>query len=171
MRRSALRKRGRSRGRFRLRRRYGRSQLSLPFHPVVRNVLGEERQVEKVFPDGSYNCPFCFSYANVNRGGCENPACSAGTWALAHPEQTRPRFEEQRRQAEERKKEEAWRKERDEFSRNYAEEQQREHATKREEVIQEAHRRGACIRCALEPLPYRPPKYVKHRGACPKERR
>jgi hypothetical protein len=153
-----------------LRRRYGRMhQMQLPFNPVVRNVLGEERQIEKVWPDGSYNCPFCGSAASPS--GCKNPACSAGEWALSNPEKTRHHYAEQRRQYEERQAEEKRRQEVREFSDRYREEQQHKHALKRAQVEGEARRRGACVHCALEPLPYRAPKYIKHRGTCPKERR
>ncbi len=152
-----------------IRHRYGRQQLGLPFHLGVRNVLGEERQPSKVWPDGSYNCPFCGSAAPPD--GCKNPACSAGEFALANPERTRAIYAERKAQADARQAEEVRRQDVKEFSERYRQEQDQEHARKRQEVIQEAHQRGACVRCALEPLPYRAPKYVKHRGACPKERR
>lgn len=160
----------RRRGRA-LRRRYGRmTQMQLPFYPAVTDVLGETRQIEKVYENGSYNCPFC-GYAADLKKGCHNPACSANEYALSHPEQARPAHQKAKASHEARLAEEAERQQINEFRTNYAEEQRQERAKKEQEVIQEAHRRGACVRCALEPLPYRPPKYIKHRGVCPKERR
>lgn len=142
-------------------------QLDLKFYPIVKNVLGEERQVDKVWPDGSYNCPFCGSAAPPQ--GCQNPACSAGEYALSHPEQTRAIYEQRKREADARKEEERWRKERDEFSKNYAEEQRQERARQQGAIEAECAKKGACVRCALEGFPYRKPKFVKHRGQCPKK--
>lgn len=153
----------------RMRRRYGRMhQLQLPFGKTVTDVLGETRVADKVWPDGSYNCPFCWSAAPPQ--GCQNPACSAGAWALSHPEQTRPRYEEARRQSEARKAEEARRQRDREWGEQYRAEQARERALAQATIEREAHKRGACVRCALENFPYRAPKYIKHRGKCPKER-
>jgi hypothetical protein len=158
----------RKRRRSRLRRRYGRmTQMDLPFNRSITNVLGESRQIEKVWPGGAYTCPFCASTAEPT--GCKNPACSAGEWALSSPHAARAHFEERQRQAEERKKEEVDREERSRIQKNYFEESRREATQERENVIQEANRRGACVRCALEKS--YAPKFVKHRGTCPKERR
>jgi hypothetical protein len=131
-------------------------------------VLGEERQTDKVWPDGSYTCPFCGSAAH--KEGCKNPACSAGEFALANPERMRAIYAQRKAEADARKAEEADRQATREWSARYHKEQRLEQARAREAVVAEANRRGACVTCALEPLPYRPPKYIKHRGACPKER-
>jgi hypothetical protein len=151
----------------RLRRRYGRmTQMPLPFNRSITNVLGESRQIEKVYSGGDYNCPFC-NYA-AKASGCENPICSASLNALAHAETARPRFEQYQREHEARLAEEARRQRDREISKNYYEESRKAQATRQNEVEQEAHRRGACVRCAIAPLPYGAPKFVKHRGACPK---
>lgn len=144
-------------------------QLPLLMGKTVTDVTGETRAVDKTWPDGSYNCPFCGSAASPE--GCKNPACSAGEFALANPAAARPRYEEAKRRAAERKEEEARRQRDREWSENYRNEQLQEQARRRAEVEAEANRRGACVRCALEPLPYRAPKYIKHRGPCPKGRR
>jgi hypothetical protein len=154
----------------RLRRRYGRSQLSLPFGGMVTDVLGEARPKGKVWPDGAYNCPFCGSAAEAS--GCKNPACSAGEWALSHPEQTRPRYEAAKRQAEERKAEEASREENRKWQERYHEERRQEEATRINAIEHEARTKGTCVRCAIESSKYgRKTKFTKHRGQCPLEKR
>jgi hypothetical protein len=150
----------------RLHRRYGRmTQLGLPFNRSITNVLGETRQIEKVYPGGDYNCPFCGAAAKAS--GCENPACSANTYNLSHAEAVRPHFEKQHAEYEAEKQREAQRQRDREISKNYYEESRKKEATRQNEVEQEAHRKGACVRCAIKPLLYGKPKYIKHRGACP----
>ena len=50
-------------------------QTVLRFFQTVRDCLGRERQPDRVWPDGSYNCPFCWSAAKPE--GCANPMCFA----------------------------------------------------------------------------------------------
>jgi hypothetical protein len=154
--------------RSRLRRRYGRmTQLNLPFNRSITNVLGESRQIEKVYPGGDYNCPFCGAAAKAS--GCENPACSANTYNLSHADAVRPHFEKQQREHEARLAEETNRHAAHESAMRRGEEYRQEQAQRRQEVLGEAIRKGACQNCAMDSLRVGGKvKFVKHRGACPK---
>jgi hypothetical protein len=154
--------------RSRLHRRYGRmTQMPLPFNRSITNVLGESRQIEKVYPGGEYNCPFCGAAAKAS--GCENPACSASTHAMSHAAETRPYFEKAQREHESRLAEEADRRAAHESAMRRGEEYRQEQSQRRQEVLGEAIRKGACQNCALDSLRVGGKvKFVKHRGACPK---
>lgn len=154
--------------RFRnLRRRYGRmTQIDLPFNPSVTDVLGETRQIEKVWPSGEYECPFCHYPAKSVATGCQNPACSASEHAISHADQTRPVFEKHRQAAEERKAEESRRQRDREWYERNREDQRLEREKKTNDIVEQARAKGACVRCALKSAPYRV-KFIKHRGKCP----
>lgn len=135
---------------------------------AVTNVLGETREVEKVYADGSYNCPFCFGAVTpamvARSGGCENPARIANKsvsveWARRQVEAaTARRDEEARRQRDL------------EWGRRYREEQADNERARRRELEAQALARGACTRCLFKDYGWQVgrPKFVKHRGLCPK---
>ncbi len=132
---------------------------------VVVDAIGRTRQVERVYPDGSYNCPFCGYGVRPTDKGCPNPACPATPGAS--PERVRAAIA----QAEARQAEERRRQQDREWSERYRQEQAVDAARRRDEVLSECRRRGACATCALRPgWQYRPIRFVRHRGACPKAR-
>src|SRR5712691_7310555 len=61
------------------------AQMSLSLGKMLTDVLGRERSIEKVFPDGSFNCPFCTAAVIAPKERCENPWCPASSYAIAHP--------------------------------------------------------------------------------------
>jgi hypothetical protein len=140
-------------------------QLPLPFGGLVKDVLGRSRPKGKVWPDGSYNCPFCFA-AVPGGETCPNPAC------FANPRYPVARAREELALAEAREREKEARAKHQEWQNRYYEEQRQERAKREQEILSEARERGACIRCldVKSALYGRKPKFVKHRGTCPKER-
>jgi hypothetical protein len=141
-------------------------QPSLPFpgRVLVRDVLGREREPDKTWPDGSYNCPFCFAAVHPEARPCPNPACTANpAFPIERAREAVARAEERAEEAHKRERLAEW-------TQKYREDSRRQ-ALERVAAIQtEAMRRGACVRCALKDAPYRV-KYVKHRGTCPLERK
>ena len=144
----------------------------------VTDVLGRVRDVQRTWPDGSWECPFCGSAYDPRRGfcrgqkqgyredcgdgeHCQNPAC------FANPHYPVERAREVLANEERKRAEEAQRVEIAEFRRRYAEEQAAERRAKIQSIRTEAQARGACIRCALKDAPYREPKFIKHRTRCP----
>lgn len=123
----------------------------------VRTVLGDERVVEKVYEDGSVNCPWCWAAIRAPElPHCPNPAC----WANARwdPERLREaRFRAEReladREAEERRRAEV----RDWSAKYYQERREEE-----ERVIREAIVEGYCPACFRTS---RGRKKVKHRAS------
>ncbi len=140
----------------------------------ITDVLGRTRPVVYSYEDGSWNCPFCFSAVVSGErchwdracvsGHCNNPACFANAHYPAHTARERlAEAEAKEREERERKANHAWAMKR-------AEEDAQARAAAREALRQKAIEIGACVRCALDRSNYRG-KLVKHRGACPKERR
>ena len=144
----------------------------------ITDVLGRVRDVKHTWPDGSWECPFCFSGFDPSRGPCrgqaqgyredcgkgdhcQNPAC------FANPHYPVERARELMHAEERRQFEEACRKDIAEFRRKYAEEQATERREKLAAIRAEADKRGACVQCALKDAPYRTPKYTRHRTRCP----
>jgi hypothetical protein len=41
---------------------------------IITTILGDSREVELIFDDGSYICPFC---GYPTKDNCNNPACQA----------------------------------------------------------------------------------------------
>lgn len=147
----------------------------------ITDVLGRIRDVKHTWPDGSWECPFCFAGFDPSRGPCrgrtqgyredcgkgehcQNPAC------FANPHYPVERAREVMAAEERRRAEEAQRIEIAEFQRKYAEEQAAERREKIAAIRAEAESRGFCVRCALKDAPYRTPKYIKHRTRCPFDR-
>ena len=148
----------------------------------ITDVLGRVRDVQRTWPDGSWECPFCGYGYSVERGPCkgqtqgyredcsngehcQNPAC------FANPHYPVERAREVLANEERKRAEEAQRLENLRIRREYAEEQARARAEKIRGVQKEAQARGACIRCALKDAPYCEPKFIKHRTRCPLESR
>jgi hypothetical protein len=140
---------------------------------IIRDCLGRERPVDKSWPDGSYNCPFCFAAAKVDpvtfAGGCPNPACTARV--DQHGALNFPVHVAQARliEAEKRATAERERAEIEEFRRNYAKERSAERQEALEAALVECRDRRACERCLLKALGggYGKAKFIKHRGPCP----
>ncbi len=131
---------------------------------IVRDALGRQREAPRVWPDGSYTCPFCSAGVRADEGtenkpGCPNPACVARDGF--------PRDVAEKLLAADaaRAREEAERKRLDTWRREMSEQRAREEREKREAMRAEAVERGACLVC-LHASGYR--KFVKHRKECPK---
>jgi len=135
---------------------------------TVTDNTGETRAIEKIYEDGSYNCPFC-NYAVFppprGTGRCENPACSMNISAA--------RAHEMKAAHEARQREEADRKRNHEYAMKRIAEERSAREQHTHDVIAEARSRGACVDCALKSIRYygSKPKFTKHRGACPLKRR
>ena len=151
-------------------------QGEFKFGPHVIDVLGRTRPIEKIWPDGSYNCPFCMAAVEANRkcvgypGGCSYGTHCQNRACFANPHYPVDRARREYAEHERRREEEAQRAANREWSNRYAEEQRRERAAQIDAIAKEAQTRGACVRCALKDAPYRT-KFVKHRGACPLSKR
>jgi hypothetical protein len=151
-------------------------QTEFMFGGEVRDVLGNVRPKGHVYPNGDWNCPFCGAAVMTpaderyrpcgacDKVHCQNPGCHA------NPHYPVERAREDVRRAEARKAEEREREETSRWREQHAAEQRKERETRQNEIIQEAKKRGACVRHALLNFPYQPPKFVKHRGPCPLER-
>lgn len=130
----------------------------------ITDCLGRTRSPDRVWPDGSYNCPFC-SYAVAKDTACGNPACFARGGELGpYPASVaREVLADLEKQAEEKNRQEdleRWRK-------DYAAQRAAEETAWREQQIAEARRRGACLRCLFQ-AGHRRVKFIRHKTACPK---
>lgn len=133
---------------------------------TVRDCLGRERAIEKRWPDGSYNCPFC-GYATRGEAGCPNPACFARVDPPFPVEMAR----EMLAKVEERERELVERIERHKRALARIESDKAAMFDRCRQISTEAESRGACVHCALESARFgRTPKYTKHRNGCPRER-
>ena len=138
----------------------------------VTDAIGRQREAPRVWPDGSYTCPFCDYPVPAGAKHCPNPACSANEYAS--PERVR----ENVARAQKREREEAATKASKDslktFSRRYAEDSLREKLTRQAELTAEAVRRGACTACLAKSYAFQSghgtPKFVRHRGPCPHAR-
>lgn len=137
----------------------------------VRTVLGEEREVERIYPDGSLDCPFCRQPVLVGTFDpiaeyliCPNGFCDAHPGYP--PEQLRQaRAERAAKAAAEarRKRDVEWARKRTSAFRELREAWEKEQ-------FAEARRRGTCIKC-LWTGRGGDPRFVRHRGPCPKSRK
>lgn len=141
------------------------------FAVTVVDCLGRMRAPAKLFPDGSYNCPFC-GYSV--RGGseeakaqrCQNPACFARL--TPYPAEL---AQEHLAAEAARKKSETDRIAQAREASERAAQREREEQARTAEILAEAERRGACKTCALHSARYGlAPKYTKHKKACPRAR-
>jgi hypothetical protein len=142
-------------------------QLEFSFSATleIADCLGRKRAPEKVWPDGSYNCPFCYGAVMGEWKACRNPACFAR--GDTHPSFPVETAREALAAAEQQVLIKGERAAQLKFSRAYAEERTREDAEWRTEQIAEAKRRGACVSCLFQPGNRRV-KFTKHRNGCPK---
>lgn len=137
---------------------------------------GEARPIERVWPDGSYECPWCRYGVQADAAGCGNPNCFA---LVGSSYWTAERIAAVRAEQQARRDEEARRK-RDHEAAMARIAAERQHDTdKWSEVRAEAEHRGACVAClrASDWRSYGNPwnakpdgraKFVRHRGACPR---
>lgn len=150
----------------------------------ITDVLGRERSVDKVYPDGSWSCPFCSSPVSAGdlcRGRaagyaeqcvlpliphCQNPGC------FANPHYPVARAREELAAADRRATEELQRIETREWAARHAEEGRQARAALRAAVRVQAQARGACVGCALHSLRFgsATAKFTKHRDMCPREK-
>lgn len=135
---------------------------------VIRDVLGRERAVQRTWPDGSWECPFCYNAVIAERGeaACRNPGCCANPdMPIAAAQKLVDTAARAERERTEREKLAEWRRE-------AREQEARERSAAWAEISAECERRGACVHCAHEHFrSYRPPRYVRHRKGCPKMHR
>jgi hypothetical protein len=141
---------------------------------TVTDCLGRTREIEKRYTDGGYNCPFCnYGVFPVRSRGCENPACSAGTRCFDIAGNPLPECEKAFAilvSAQERTESIA------RHNREIQESIARTHELAADErraaldvALTEAATRKACSTCVrYAHMTYRPIKFVKHRGACPR---
>jgi hypothetical protein len=131
----------------------------------VTDAIGRQREAPRVWPDGSYRCPFCDYPVPPGAKHCPNPACSASEYAT--PERVREGIA----RTDQRKREEASKESLKSFNRKYAADALREKLTRQAELTAEAVRRGACTACLAKSYAFQSgqgtPKYVRHRGPCP----
>lgn len=133
---------------------------------VIVDCLGRSRSPEHVYPDGSWNCPFCVAAVQVGSPAhvarkCPNPGCFARGPEYPFPRETALKAIADIERREQEAKERA---DVDEFRRAYAEERRAKLAERDNETIAEAKRRGVCVSCALESVKYgRPAKFRRHR--------
>jgi hypothetical protein len=120
----------------------------------VVDCLGRKRLADP-YPDGSYNCPFCWAAVRPADGGCPNPACVARPGFPAETAREWLAKEEAKREEDARR---AWQEQ-------HAKDRATEREQKRQEAIVEANQRGACLRCLFDR--YGRVKFVKHRKPCP----
>lgn len=125
---------------------------------IVANALGETREVERVYPDGSYSCPFCMAAVMADDAKpCPNPMCEANPRANADEIRAR-RVERARREAE--------RVERDKRSRIQAEttRQWREREDERfRSELADVREAGQCVECFVRSPSHRRTR-VRHRS-------
>ena len=143
---------------------------------TIIDCLGREREPTTIYPDGSYNCPFCSAAVTPVMAAfadrkCPNPACFArgGIGVPSFP------VERAREILAELAREECERKKREDFARwqaEYAKQRRAQENARMNAITHEAWTRGACVRCALDSARFsRPAKYIRHRKGCPQETR
>jgi hypothetical protein len=140
---------------------------------IIRDCLGREREPDKTYPDGSYNCPFCWAAVIAeyegHTPGCKNPGCTARVNERGELDFPRDRAEERLKAEQERKAEEKRRADLEEFRRDYAAERSRAQQERLTAALVECRDRKACERCLLKALGggFGKAKFIKHRGPCP----
>lgn len=147
----------------------------------ITDVLGRVRPVDKVYPDGSWHCPFCMSAVSPERdtcsrargyavqcvlpliAHCHNPAC------YANPHYPIARAREELAEAERRAEDERQRKANHEWAMKRSAEERDARAARVQEIRRTASQREACTSCALHSARFGGPvKYTKHRSKCPR---
>lgn len=142
-----------------------------PAPRLVHTVLGDERPATRTYEDGSIDCPYCSNAIAVGRddqhlsaGTCPNPWCDASpVWNPDALQARRDKLAQQRLDAERRQRDH-------QAAMARIAEDQREYFAWQQAQMEEARRRGCCLRC-LFTRGYRQARFVRHRKACPKESR
>jgi hypothetical protein len=126
----------------------------------ITSVLGVTLQVDKTWPDGSFECPFCHYAVFAPRDRCDNPSCPASAWATPA---NRQRFQEAHDRAEAERQRETERRRNHEIAmrRITKEREARDEATRAWYAKVRAFR--GCPRCSDQHRD----KVVRHRGKCP----
>jgi hypothetical protein len=88
----------------------------------LKNVLGESRPIKHVFPDGSFNCPFCSAAVIAPKTECYNP------WCEAHPSMPAAEVVKRREAAAAKEAEEKRRREVAEWHRQHEENERKRRA-------------------------------------------
>ena len=150
---------------------------------MITDVLGRVRPVDKVYPAGEWNCPFCWAAVSPERDACRGRAggyaadCSGETHCpnpacLANPHYPVARAREELAAAEAKAEEDRQRAEIHRGVMARAEEARQARTAHQAEVRARAEERGACVSCALHSLRFgsAEAKFTRHRspGACPR---
>lgn len=128
----------------------------------VATVLGDTRQVVRWYPDGSCDCPWCNHPVVAPATRCENPGCDA------FPGWSPSALAEHRAKRTLAEAEEARRRRNHAMAMERIVEEREHHEAWQAEQVDEARRRGACVRCLFQSGHERA-KFIRHRGTCPKE--
>lgn len=128
------------------------------------NVLGETRPVTRRYEDGSFDCPFCPYAVIVPATTCTNPWCTA---CPTMPVEAARKIEADH--AAKLKAEADAKALRESIARTHAL-QAAERAKAKREAEAEAARRGACLACLWPRGEFSKPKFIVHRGRCPKSK-
>jgi hypothetical protein len=128
---------------------------------TIVDCLGRERTPEKVWPDGSYNCPFCFGAVMGTWTACHNPACWArgevfSPYPVEAAREALAAAEAKLAAEKEREELKAWRSQ-------YAAEQAAEEAARWAAAVRDEAAGGPCAQC-FRASGYR--KKVRHRTTC-----
>lgn len=129
---------------------------------VISDVLGRQKEVTRVYEDGSYECPFCHNGVLFPKTACENP------WCVANP--ICPVSAAEKIVADQDKRDEEERQ-REANNLAWALRFENERAARDKYVRQktdEARNGGYCLTCLWSKGEN--PYYVRHRNGCPKER-
>lgn len=142
------------------------SYAEIGYMKTIVDCLGRERTPEKTWPDGSYNCPFCFGAVSGEWKACRNPACFArGDTLPAFPAD---RARELVAAEEARQRAETERQEVKRFRAQYASGRFAEEKARFIAALEAQANGGPCAEC-LRASGYR--KSIRHRKECPRKRR
>ena len=126
---------------------------------IVTTVLGESREAKDVYPDGSFNCPFCWYAVQAPNTQCANP------WCQAHPSWTPEALRIHLAKIAAQQAEEDQRKRNHELAMQRIAEDNQARREREDAERAEVIAKGACLRCWA-----RNGKIIKHRAECPRER-
>lgn len=127
---------------------------------TVTTILGESRTPKFIYPDGSFECPFCFCAVIHPKTTCDNPACDANPYWT--PDGLRARIAKREALAQEETK----RKQNHESAMARIRQDRAEEEAWRNEQIAKCKEGGYCEYCLFQPG-YKRVKFIKHRTTCP----
>jgi len=143
---------------------------------LVRSVLGDSRSADIRPGDGFpwFNCPFCGYAVFVNEPHPEHAALGNASrdgicqtpWCLANPAMPLDAARVARGEAILRDMKDEERARNHRLAMQRIESDRKEAELQRQKTVAEAKRRGACLACLFGPGGR--PKFVRHRGPCPK---